>query len=408
MNGTNYIALAIPVFFFLILVEVLADLIRGKKYYNLSDSINDLSCGISQQIFGVFTKTILLAGYIWIFDHYKFKIISDTSAVSWVALFIGVDFFYYWFHRLSHEINIIWWGHVPHHHSEEYNLSVALRQGTFQGSFSWLFYLLLALIGFSPVMFITVSSFNTLYQFWIHTRHIGRLGFLEWFLNTPSHHRVHHGKNPQYIDRNHGGMLIIWDRIFGTFEPENEPVVYGTVKPLNSFNPIWANFHYFIELFRISFKTRRYRDKIMIWFRKPGWLPQDMGGEKEIPVVNSGTYKKFTIPVLKSASAYCIIQFAMISLVTTGFIFVVDKLTTEGKILGAVFIWSGLYSIGNIIEKRRISLPVEICRMLIISIFLLLLYNKLSPVPFEILAGFIGFCIVSVPAAFLLIKKNAF
>ena len=152
-------------------------------------------------------------------------------------LFLGVDCAYYWFHRIAHEYNAPWAGHVVHHSSEDYNLAVALRQGTFQGLFSWVFYLPLALLGFPPAWFAAMTSFDLLYQFWIHTRAIGKLGPLEWVLNTPSHHRVHHARNPKYLDKNYAGTLIIWDRMFGTFQAEEEEPVYGLTKPLEQLEP---------------------------------------------------------------------------------------------------------------------------------------------------------------------------
>ena len=246
--GVDYIVLAIPVFFALIGVELVVARCQGRSLYRLNDSVNDLSCGILQQLLGVALKTVLFAGYVWVYESHRLLEIPVESAAAWIACFFGVEFFYYWFHRKSHEINVFWAAHVVHHQSEEYNLAVALRQGAFQQGFSWIFYLPLALAGFPPVMFLALSSFNTLYQFWIHTRTIGRLGAFEWVFNTPSNHRVHHARNPKYIDRNHGGTLIIWDRLFGTYVAEEEEPVYGITTPLRSWNPVWANLHYWAEL----------------------------------------------------------------------------------------------------------------------------------------------------------------
>ena len=194
-----------------------------------------------------------------------------------------MDFFYYWFHRWSHEVNAGWAAHIVHHQSEEMNLAVALRQSVFQGALSWVFYLPLALVGFPPAMFLTVSALNTLYQFWIHTRAIGKLGPLEWVLNTPSHHRVHHGRNPKYIDRNHAGSLIVWDRMFGTFQEEEEEPVYGITRPLASWNPVWANFHYWAELWRTARRATRLQDRFRIFWKPPGWRPEELGGYEPAP-----------------------------------------------------------------------------------------------------------------------------
>ena len=195
---------------------------------------------------GLFLKGLLFAGYQGTYGYATRTGINlvDVHGYSaggkWLAaivLFLGVDCAYYWFHRIAHEYNAPWAGHVVHHSSEDYNLAVALRQGTFQGLFSWVFYLPLALVGFPPAWFAAMSSFDTLYQFWIHTRAIGKLGPLEWVLNTPSHHRVHHGRNPKYLDKNYAGTLIIWDRMFGTFQAEEEEPVYGLTKPLEQLEP---------------------------------------------------------------------------------------------------------------------------------------------------------------------------
>jgi sterol desaturase/sphingolipid hydroxylase (fatty acid hydroxylase superfamily) len=174
--------------------------------------------------------------------------IPATAVWAWVVLLLLDDMLYYWFHRASHEIRFFWNFHVVHHSSEHYNLSVAVRQSWFGGLAGWVFYAPLALLGFPPWMMVTAHAFNIIYQFWIHTRFIDRLGPLERVLNTPSHHRVHHGVNEPYLDRNYAGVLIIWDRLFGTFVPETEPPRYGIIKPLRSFNLMWVNCHAWSEM----------------------------------------------------------------------------------------------------------------------------------------------------------------
>ena len=218
----NLIHLAIPVFFLLIAVELVAARLLEKDVYRLSDSVSDLSCGILDQIVGVFLKTALFAGYVAVYDHFRLFSLPNDSVAAWVACFLGVDLFYYCSHRFSHEVNAGWATHIVHHQSEELNLAVALRQSAFGQIYTWIFYLPLALLGFPPLMFLTLNAANTLYQFWVHTRLIGKLGPMEWVFNTPSHHRVHHARNPQYIDKNHAGTLIVWDRLFGTFAEEKE------------------------------------------------------------------------------------------------------------------------------------------------------------------------------------------
>ena len=194
---------------------------------------------------------------------------------AFAAALLAVDFAYYWFHRLHHEVRVLWASHVPHHSSQHYNLSTALRQ-------SWTpftglpFYLPLALL-FSPAQIATAYGINLLYQFWIHTELIDRLGPLEWVFNTPSHHRVHHGANVQYLDRNYAGILIVWDRWFGSFEPEAERVRYGLTKNITSFNPVYAAFHEFVAVFRDALTAPSLRDAIGYLLQPPGWKPQGAG-----------------------------------------------------------------------------------------------------------------------------------
>ncbi len=305
---TSYIHLAIPVFFALIGVELLAARFLERVAYRFGDSIADLSCGILQQVLGVFLKTALFAGYAWLFAHHRLFDVPEGSAGAWAACLLGVDFLYYWFHRFSHEVNAGWAAHVVHHQSEEYNLTVALRQGAFQPAVSGIFYLPLAVLGFPPVMFLAAAAFNTLYQFWIHTRLIGRLGPLEWVLNTPSHHRVHHGRDPKYIDRNHGGTLIVWDRLFGTFRVEEEEPVYGITRPLRSFNPLWANFQVWADLASMAGRTRRLRDGLRLLWKRPGWRPEDLGGYVAPPEVDPADRVTYDVKIPKGLRAYVLTQ----------------------------------------------------------------------------------------------------
>ncbi len=276
-QGIDAIALAVPVFFLLIGVEWWFERRERKRLYRLNDTLNDLALGAIQQVLGIFTRTVLFAGYVWIFERFAWSALDATQAWVWVVGFLGVDFCYYWFHRISHEVNFLWAAHIVHHQSEEYNLAVALRQSAIQPIFSAPFYWPLAILGLPPKVFLICDAMNTLYQFWIHTRTVGKLGTaVEAVLNTPSHHRVHHGSDPIYIDRNHGGTFIVWDRLFGSFQEELHEPHYGVTRPLASWNPLWANWHYWAELFRVARKARRWRDKVWIFFANPAWRPADV------------------------------------------------------------------------------------------------------------------------------------
>ncbi len=370
----DFITLAIPAFLILILVEALISKVKKFGYYDYHDSVNDLSAGILSQVTGVFGKVVMVGLYLYVYEHWRIFEISEKSIIAWIACFFGVDFFYYWFHRVGHESAVFWGSHLPHHQSEEYNLTVALRQGAFQGFFSMWFYVPLALVGMPPLIFLVHSQFNTIYQFWIHTRAVGKLGFLETFLNTPSHHRVHHGKNPLYIDKNYAGTLIIWDRIFGTFQEETEEVVYGTIKPLASWNPVWAQVHYFLELCQKSWKAPHFIDKFLLWFKGPGWLPRGMqydafmadpaytpeGIQKHIPARYPPKYRTKLPAVLE---IYTLIQFIVVLAFASFFFFTAKTMDMNTKLLSAAFVVVSLVSLGGIFESRKWAKLLEIHRL---------------------------------------------
>jgi alkylglycerol monooxygenase len=382
----DYIAMAGPIFFILIVVELFVAYRRGVSYYRVNDAINNISTGLLMQLTVLFAKGLLLAGYFWIYENFRIADLSTAHAGTWIACFFGVDFAYYWFHRLSHEINFLWAAHVVHHQSEDYNLAVALRQSTLQPFFSSFFYCPLALIGFPPLIFMTCSSFNTIYQFWLHTQAIDTLGPLEEVLVTPSHHRVHHGRNPIYLDRNHGGSFIIWDRLFGTFEREKETVVYGITTPLESWNPIWANLHYWVELFRTAIATRRPIDKLRTFVASPGWYPADQGGVVEPPSVSSLT-TKFDRAYPPLLSGYALFQFGLLVVLTIGFGLVGGSIELPAKLVGVVLIVWGLLNIGGLFDGRSWSFASEAGRVVVAPVLPLVF---LSGALAWLMAGFLA------------------
>lgn len=375
-DAAGYIALAIPVFFLLIGVELLVAKLKKTQLYRFNDALTNISCGIGSQVAGVFLKTVLLLGYYFLYENYAlFNFPADQWWV-WVLLFVGIDFFYYWFHRYAHEISLMWGGHIVHHQSEEYNLSVALRQGAFQGLFSWIFYLPLAVFGFDPITFVIINQFQTLYQFWIHTKAIDKMpAWFEFVFNTPSHHRVHHGVNPKYIDKNHGGTLIIFDRMFGTFQAEEEEVVYGITKPLKSWNPVWANLSYYWDVFRLAFRTRSLGDFVRVFTKPPGWAPEYLGGIQKPGPVNARTFHKFDVLVPNGLNYYVLFQYGLVLAGTTLFLFKSGTLIdTYGESIGlawqgglAVLIILAIMSLGGLLERRRWALGVETFRLLAIA-----------------------------------------
>lgn len=244
----NPLVYAIPAFAILIGVEAWLDARQETKTYERKDAWTNIAIGLISTLWGGLFGYVHALIYVACYALTPLKI--PTNAVwSWALLFLLDDFCYYWFHRCSHEIRFFWNFHVVHHSSARYNLSVAVRQSWFSGAAHWIFYAPLALLGFAPWMMVTIHGLNLIYQFWIHTNRVRRLGFLESFLNTPSHHRVHHGVNDEYLDKNYAGVLIIWDKLFGTFIPEQATPRYGIIKPLESRNWLWINCHAWAETF---------------------------------------------------------------------------------------------------------------------------------------------------------------
>jgi alkylglycerol monooxygenase len=372
----NLIVLSIPIFFLLIGIEIIIDKSKKTGYYRLNDALSNINAGITEQVTGAFLKAFVIGIYIWIYDHYAVMDIG-AGVLTWIVLFIGVDFFYYWFHRLAHEINVLWGGHVVHHQSEEYNLSVALRQGAFQKFGSFLFYLPLAFIGFNPTMFIVISQIQTLYQFWIHTKTIHLLPApLEYVLNTPSHHRVHHGRNPKYIDKNHGGTLIIWDRMFGTFQKEEEEVVYGITKPLKTWNPLRAQFDFWKELWADLSRTKKFTDKLKLLLLPPGWFPKELGGPQQAPEITPATAVKFNTVIPVQLNYYVFVQFIIILGITSLFLFTYESFPVVTGVLFMLLILLSITSIGLILEANKRAYVIEIIRLIASVLFYVYLVQQ--------------------------------
>ncbi|WP_417291128.1 sterol desaturase family protein [Corallibacter sp.] len=279
----NIIHFAIPFFVISMLLELYVttrEAYKETKGYELKDAFASIAMGLGNVFLGFFSKAIVLLAFFWIYENYRLFTIPVTWW-SFILIFFADDFSYYWFHRISHESRLFWASHVVHHSSEHYNLSTALRQTWSGGFYSFIFWLWMPLIGFHPGMILLQMSISLLYQFWIHTEAINKLP--KWFeavMNTPSHHRVHHGSNPIYLDRNHAGILIIWDKLFGTFQPEleEEKVTYGLVKNINTFNPIKIAFIEWINMFKDAFSGKKsLKNRVLYLLKPPGWTHDGTG-----------------------------------------------------------------------------------------------------------------------------------
>tara|TARA_B100000941_G_scaffold258275_1_gene208582 strand:- start:185 stop:1435 length:1251 start_codon:yes stop_codon:yes gene_type:complete len=277
------ITLAVPAFFVLIVIEYFYGIFIGKNTYRLNDTLTSISLGMISRFPVMLNLGVQSLIFIYISKYINLGLLSVKNPFTWIAAFLLYDLSYYWMHRMHHEIKILWATHSVHHHGEDYNLATALRQTSTGWLWKWIFYVPMMLIGVPGEVFVTVAGINLVYQFWVHTEHIGHLGFLEKIFITPMNHRIHHAKNKEYIDANYGGVFIIWDRMFGTYTPQRDDLkpVYGTATPLNSWNPIWANFQVYSIMIKDSIKTKLWRNKIKVWFSETYWRPEDCVEEKD-------------------------------------------------------------------------------------------------------------------------------
>lgn len=355
----NIILYAIPFFFLLIAIELVAEKVKGSGYYRVNDAINSLSMGVLSRMTGIMKQLIPLTIYTLVYQYVALFSLPDTWWV-WLAAFVLYDFFYYWNHRLGHEVSLLWAAHVVHHSSEEYNLTTALRQTS--GSFlSWIFYLPMAVVGFDPAVVLSVGALNLVYQFWVHTRHVGKLGWYEWFFVTPSNHRVHHAQNQIYLDRNYGGVFILWDRLFGSFQEEldDEPPIYGVRKALQSWNPVWGNVQVYTQLFKDSWHTRNWLDKGKVWFGRTGWRPDDVARDFPLQKVDLSKFEKFDTALSGKAKWYCILQHGLTVLIGVMFMMNAAQLPILMQVGLAGFVIVSSLTVGLMMENKRYAVWLE-------------------------------------------------
>ena len=318
-DKSSIITFAVPVFLLLIVIEYCYGKYKGKNTYRLNDTFTSLSLGMISRYPTMLNLGMQSLIFVYISKYLNVGLLSVKNPLTWVIAFLLYDLSYYWMHRMHHEIKILWATHSVHHHGEDYNLATALRQTSTGWLWKWIFYLPMIILGIPGEVFITVAGINLVYQFWVHTEHIGHLGFLEKIFITPMNHGIHHAKNKEYIDANYGGVFIIWDRMFGTYTarmPDVEPV-YGTVSALQSWNPIWANFQIFTTMVKDTIKTKKYSDKVKVWFSKTYWRPEDCVETKD----PKEFYVKFNPVITNDIKVFSFLQLLFTSIVSGSVLF---------------------------------------------------------------------------------------
>lgn len=362
MTGPQIIVLATPLFFLLIGIECAVGRRRGRNTYRLNDALNSIGLGVMSQLTGVFGALVTLGLYTLAFESTAPWRLPADAAWVWIVGLVFYDLCYYWHHRFGHTVALFWAAHVVHHQSEDYNLSTALRQTSSGWVAGWLFYLPMALLGFPPLVFGVVALIDLLYQYWVHTQQIGKLGgFDRWFC-APSNHRVHHAVNDRYLDRNYGGILIVWDRLFGSFTEEDdaESIVYGTRGPLRSWNPVWANLQVYAELARDSWRAARWADKLRVWFMPPGWRPADVAAKWPKPAFDIREVQRYDPPMTRAARVAAVAIFGLLLAATTLFLWNAHRLTGLQQLAAVAGLLALLWAVGWLSEPRASHVDVSV------------------------------------------------
>lgn len=354
MSPSQIIVLATPVFLLLIAVEFAWGYARGRNTYRLDDAINSISLGMLSQISAVLTRLLRVGIYTAVYAVVAFYP-NETFWTTWYGWLIALVFYdlcYYWLHRAGHECAVFWAAHVVHHQSQAYNLSTALRQTSSGALLGWIFYLPMALAGVPPLVFGVVALIDLLYQYWVHTEHVGQLGWFDRWFCSPSNHRVHHAVNDGYLDRNYGGILILWDRLFGSFREEGEPCIYGTRSALNSWDPLWANAEVYWSLLKDSWRTERWSDKLRVWFKPPGWRPADVAARFPNPPFELARLQRYAPPMSRAVRWFGALQFVLLLTGVAVFLWFADSLPLSSSGVWLGVLTAGLWATGAVLQGR--------------------------------------------------------
>jgi alkylglycerol monooxygenase len=364
----NYVQIAIPFFILAILLEFSFGVLRKRQTYRLNDTVNSLQMGMLSGLVNVLRLGFSAVVFTWVVSLFGITQWSADHWWQWALAFIGYDFCYYWKHRFGHQWRIMWASHAAHHQSEEYNLSTALRQ-TGTDYIGFVFYLPMYLVGTPVEVIVSVGSLNLVYQFWVHTEHVRRLGVLDYIFVTPSNHRVHHAKNPSYIDKNYGGVFVLWDRLFGTFEDERaeEPCRYGITHQLASWNPLWANAHVWWDTLKLSLRTRRWQDKFLVWFKGPAWRPGDLPPKSDA----DWRQAKYDPNVSVFAKGYTFVQFWVITYASLELQTQHLELPRSLALSAFTLLVLAVFVQGYWLEGRKHALALEWARLVVLLMLIL-------------------------------------
>ena len=356
MSPSQTIVLVTPVFLLLIAVEYVVARARARTAYRLGDAMGSISLGMLSQTSAVFTRLLRIGIYTALFQQVALwrNDAFWTSAGGWLLALLFYDFCYYWLHRMGHEVAVLWAAHAVHHQSQHYNLSTALRQTSSGALLGWVFYVPMALAGVPPLVFVVVGLVDLLYQFWVHTEQIGSLSWFDRWFCSPSNHRVHHAVNDSYLDKNYGGILIVWDRLFGSFREEDprEPCVYGTRGLLQSWDPLWANAQVYAALAHDSWHARSGRDKLRVWLKAPGWRPADVAERFPKPAFDLQNMPLYNPAMAAPLRWFAAVQFALLLAGVAAFLWRADSAPLAQNIAWFAVLLAVQWALGAAMQGR--------------------------------------------------------
>jgi len=370
----NYLAFGLPAFFLFVGLEYFAAIRKNKKHlFKYDSSVANLSIGIAERLLNLFISGSFFALFNRVYDNYSIFSIPNEWYV-WVLLLLATDFIWYWYHRLGHEINLLWGAHIVHHQSEEFNYTASARITTFQALIRNIFFCGLPLLGFHPNLVITILVLHGAYSFFTHTQIVGKLGWLDYIFISPSLHGVHHASNEKYLNKNYGDLFVFWDKIFGTYMEEDEKPVYGLTHQLNSYSFMWQHFHYFMELAEACRRVDGVWNKLKIIFGSPEDLDQDIRPALEQRFLPHKDSKPLT-PRFKLYVSFqitlCVVLLFIITLLFKG-------LNLEDKVFSTLFVLVTLIYVGALLEQRRWIYYLEYVRFLILGGYLSFVFDTYS------------------------------
>lgn len=371
MENINFLAFAMPAFFLFVYLEYkLAQRKKRREIFNYESSVSNISIGLAERLINLFIAASFYQLFYYIYEHYRIFDIPGNFWI-WIGLILATDFVWYWYHRLGHEVNFFWAAHIVHHHSEEFNFTAAARITTFQAIIRTGFWCILPFLGFHPKMVITMLLVHGAYSFFTHTQVIGRIKWLEYVFVTPSVHGVHHASDEKYLDKNYGDMFTFWDRMFGTFQEEEEKPKYGLTHPLKSYSFLWQHFHYYFEIYELWKRSKGFKARWDAVFGSPAAMDQDIRPMLEKRFLQDKTDRSHRLKFRN----YLYIQLAVSTLILTVFTYYFGSLGFYDKIFGLSFIIITLINCGALLEQRKWIYYLEYSRLFILSTYLLYIEN---------------------------------